>query len=63
MRQDDFRIGSGDRSGGRERSARDGVRRLVDSCSPCGYVGPCATGYVPAYTYRLLFRLRRSGLS
>ena len=24
---------------------------LFDVCSPCGYVGACATAYVPAYTY------------
>jgi len=24
---------------------------LFDSCSPCGYVGPCATVYAPAYAY------------
>jgi len=24
---------------------------LFDTCSPCGYVSPCAQTYVPAYTY------------
>jgi hypothetical protein len=24
---------------------------LFDSCSPCGFAGPCGAAYAPAYTY------------